>query len=152
MTRVTLLTAAFVAGVSWATAQDKEKAKSEVHDLTVNVTDVPGKEDIVIALFTDKKGFPEDVSKAVKTATVTAKKATHTFEKLPAGKYVVVVFQDKDGDGKFTKGAFGPPKEPVGLSNHPKIAPPKDMPDFEKAKVDVSKATSVDVNLITIGK
>lgn len=151
MKRVTLLAAAVATLLPFATAQ--EKGKGEAHDLTVNVTDVGGKEDIVIALFTDKKGFPDDISKAVKTATVKANKATHTFEKLPAGKYVVVVFQDKDGDGKITKGVgFSPPKEPIGLSNHPKIAPPLNMPDFDKGKVDVSKATSVDVNLITVGK
>jgi uncharacterized protein (DUF2141 family) len=140
---------ALLAAVPSAFPQDK--GKSDTHELTVTVTDIPGKEDIVIALFADKKGFPEDTSKAVTTATVKANKATHTFDKLPAGKYVVVVFQDKDGDGKITKGGLGP-KEPIGLSNHPKIAPPLNLPDFDKAKVEVKKATSVEVNLITLGK
>jgi uncharacterized protein (DUF2141 family) len=149
MKRFALLAVASVVGLSGAFAQDK--GKSDTHELTVTVTDIPGKEDIVIALFTDKKGFPEDTSKAVTTATVKANKATHTFDKLPAGKYVVVVFQDKDGDGKITKGGFGP-KEPIGLSNHPKIAPPLNMPDFDKGKVEVKKATRVEVNLITLGK
>jgi uncharacterized protein (DUF2141 family) len=131
--------------------QKPAEGKGEGHELTVNVTDVPGKEDIVIALFTEKKGFPEDTSKAVKTITVKAKTPSHTFDKLPAGKYVVVVFQDVDGDGKLSKATFGPPKEPLGLSNYPKIGL-GNLPDFDKAKVDVSKATTVDVNLIVVGK
>ena len=149
MKKVVLLVA--VAALPWAVADDRLKGKGDTHDLTVSVTDVPGKEDVVIALFADKKGFPDDLSKAVKT-TVKANKPTHTFEKLPAGKYVVVVFQDKDGDGKISKGPLGMPKEPIGLSNHPKIAPPRDIPDFDKAQVDVSKVSSVEVNLITVGK
>jgi uncharacterized protein (DUF2141 family) len=150
MKNLTLMMAAVA--ICWTSANAADKKAKETHDLTVNVTEAPGKEDIVIALFTDKKGFPEDMTKAAYTATVTAKNPSHIFEKIPAGKYVVVVFQDKDGDGKLTRGDFGPPKEPIGMSNHPKIAPPKNMPDFDKAKVDVTKATSVDVNLITLGK
>lgn len=122
------------------------------HDLTVKVTDVKGKDgQIVIALFTKPDGFPADVTKAVKTATVATDKPTHTFEKLPAGKYVVVVFHDRNKNGKVDKSLLGPPKEPIGLSNHPKISPPRNMPDFDKAKVDVSKGTSVEVNLIELG-
>jgi uncharacterized protein (DUF2141 family) len=134
-----------------AKGQPAPAKAGETHDLTVNVTALTGKEDIVIALFTNKDGFPDNTGKAAKSVTVKAGKPIHTFEKLPAGKYVVVVFQDKDGDGKLTKGAFGPPKEPIGLSNHPKIGF-GNMPDFDKAKVDVSKATSIDVNLISVGK
>lgn len=153
MKRFVLLAAVFAASLSSAGAQDRAGG----HDLTVTVTDIPGKEEIVIALFTDKKGtdkkgIPEDLSKAVKTATVKANKPAHTFENLPAGKYVVVVFQDADGNGKLTKGIFGAPKEPIGLSNHPTISPPRNMPDFDKAKVDVSKATAVKVNLISLSK
>jgi uncharacterized protein (DUF2141 family) len=122
------------------------------HDLTVKVTDVKGKDgQIVIALFTKEDGFPADIGKAAKTATVALDKPTHTFEKLPAGKYVVVVFHDRNKNGKVDKTLLGPPKEPIGLSNHPKISPPRNMPDFDKAKVDVSKATSIEVNLIELG-
>jgi uncharacterized protein (DUF2141 family) len=36
---------------------------------------------------------------------------------LPAGEYVLVVYQDANGNGELDSGLFGLPKEPFGLSN-----------------------------------
>jgi uncharacterized protein (DUF2141 family) len=122
------------------------------HALTVTVTDAKTQDgQLLIALFTKEEGFPADVSKAVKTATVAIDKPSHTFEKLPAGKYVVVVVHDRNKNGKVDKSLLGPPKEPIGLSNHPKISPPNHMPNFEKAKVEVTQATKIEIKLIELG-
>jgi uncharacterized protein (DUF2141 family) len=146
MKRTTMIVAMVAIAAGSAVAADG-------HDLTVKVTDITGKDgQIVIALFTKADGFPAEIAKAAKTATVALDKPTYTFEKLPAGKYVVVVFHDRNKNGKVDQSLIGVPIEPIGLSHHPKISPPRMMPDFDKAKVDVAKATSIDVNLIEIGK
>ncbi len=44
--------------------------------------------------------------------------ATHLFENLPYGVYTVGVFQDVDGDEKFSTNFFGAPMEPYGISNN----------------------------------
>ena len=37
---------------------------------------------------------------------------------LPAGEYVVSVYQDSNGDGKLNTNFLGIPKEPVGISGY----------------------------------
>lgn len=119
------------------------------HDLTVSVADVRTKDGVVVvALFAKADGFPAEVGMAAVMAKVSPERPTHTFANLPAGKYAVVVFHDRNQDGKLDRTAFGLPKEPIGLSNHPAAG----RPDFEKAKVAVAKATSVTVNLVELGK
>lgn len=130
-------------------AQRAEEPKSEGHDLTVNITEVKGAEgEIQIALFTKETGFPDDFAKADKTVKIKLDKPMHAFKGLPAGKYVVVVFHDKNGNGKLDKSLIGFPLEPIGLSNGMQK---KGKPDFEKAKVDVTKATTIDLKLVEIG-
>lgn len=127
----------------------EEAPKGDGHDLTVTITDLKGTAgEIQIALFTKDRGFPDEFSKADKTAKVKLDKPTHTFKGLPAGKYVVVVVHDKNGNGKLDKSVIGFPTEPIGLSNGMQ----KGRPDFDKAKVEVSKATSIEVKLVEIGR
>jgi uncharacterized protein (DUF2141 family) len=122
------------------------------HELTVNVTGLKDKEgDLLIMLFTKEDGFPQDFSKAALTAKVSPEKPSYKFEKLAAGKYVVMVLHDRNKNGKLDKPTLGPPSEPIGLSHHAKIGIGA-MPNFDKAKVDVSKATTVEVKLLEFGK
>jgi uncharacterized protein (DUF2141 family) len=122
------------------------------HDLTVTVTDIKRKDgQIIIALFMSEEGFPGEIDKAAKIATVALDNPVHTFEKLPAGKYVVVTVHDRNNNGKVDTSLLGLPQEPIGLSNHPTIRPPRNMPNFHHAKVDVSKETKIEVNLVEIG-
>lgn len=141
--------AVLTAGVAWAASV---AAQAAGNDLTVKVTDVIGNDGaVLIALFTTPDGFTDNFARAAKTATVPPGKATHTFAGLPAGRYVIVVGHDRNTNGKIDKSAFGPPKEPIGLSNHPKLGL-RIRPDFDKAKVEVAKPTTVEVNLIEFGR
>jgi uncharacterized protein (DUF2141 family) len=125
--------------------------QADAHDLTVNITEGKGKTgEIHLALFSKDKGFPMEFSKADKTAKIKLDKPTHVFAALPAGKYVVVVFHDKNGNGKLDKTLIGFPTEPVGLSNGLQIN--KGKPDFDKAKVTVTKATTIDIKLVEFGQ
>lgn len=150
---------AVAAGGMWtvcATAQPPRPAAPPAapgtgHALTVSVTDVKAKGGtIVVALYATRAGFPDDTTKATRTAKVSPDKPVHTFENVPAGKYAVVVFHDTNDNGKIDKSPLGFPKEPIGLSNHKAIGPKGGRPDFDKAQVSVTRAVAVEVNLITL--
>ena len=70
---------------------------------------------------------------------------------LKPGEYVIVVFHDLSNNGKIEKNRVGIPVEPIGLSNHPKIGI-GGPPDFNKAKVDVSKDVTVKIVLNKVGR
>lgn len=132
-----------------AFADENSGGTNDGHELTVEVTDVKGKEGkLLILLFKTADGFPDDTSKAAHTAKIDFDKPRHTFTDLSASKYVVVVIHDRNNNGKADKSILGFPKEPIGLSNHKKLAPPK--PDFEKAKVDLKETKEIKVNLINL--
>ncbi len=136
-----------------APAPVKGVGGSDGVSLTVKITDLKSKDgELVISLFTKSDGFPMDTAKAFKSVKVSPEKPTHTFEGLPEGNYVVVVFHDVNKNGKMDTSTFGAPKEPIGMSNHPKISPPANMPNFDKGKVAVPKTKSIEINLIELGK
>lgn len=146
-----IVVAALVAGVAFSGAGGQAQPPAG-HSLTVTVTDVAGNAGVLrIALFTAKAGFPDDFTKAAKTASVKPDKPTHTFDGMVAGEYVVVVHHDRDGDGAVKKSLIGVPTEPIGLSNHPKLGF-GNRPDFDKAVLTVKGATRVRVNLVSMGR
>jgi uncharacterized protein (DUF2141 family) len=127
--------------------------KAAGFDLTVTVTDIKGDEgELIISLFTKPDGFPADHKKAIKSQTIKLDEPEWTFSDLPEGKYVIVVVQDRNKNGKVDRSAIGFPLEPIGLSNHREIGPKGGPPNFNKAKVDVNQDTAVKINLIEVGK
>jgi uncharacterized protein (DUF2141 family) len=69
---------------------------------------------------------------------------------LPAGDYVVVVFQDLNMNQKMDANIIGMPKEPVGISNYDG----KGIPGgFGKLKLPVTSSTkTIPIKLISIKK
>jgi len=67
---------------------------------------------------------------------------------LPAGDYVIVVFQDLNMNVKLDANFIGIPKEPVGISNYDG----KSIPGgFSKLKMTVSASTkTIPIKLISI--
>jgi uncharacterized protein (DUF2141 family) len=126
-------------------------AKNTDHQLTITVTDVKSTDgQLMISVYSKTDGFPDNPAKATYTAQINPQKPEYTFD-LPTGKYVVVVVHDRNKNGKVDKTLIGFPKEPIGLSNHPKIGPGAGKPDFDKAKVDVKENTRLTINLIELG-
>ena len=120
-------------------------------NLEVKITDAKSKEgQIIVALFTKSDGFPSDFAKAQVTKKVSLDQPACVFKELPAGTYVVVVAHDRNGNGKVEKSAIGIPKEPIGLSNHPKLGL-TNRPNFEKAKIDLKQDKSIAIKLIDVG-
>ena len=124
----------------------------ESHKLTVDVANIKDKGgQIVISLYKKKDGFPDNPKKAEQSVTIKVDRPTHTFTSLKPGQYVVVVFHDLNSNDQIDKNRIGIPAEPIGLSNHPKIGI-DGPPDFNRAKVDVSKDLTVKVELNNVGR
>ncbi|MFO0427681.1 MAG: DUF2141 domain-containing protein [Planctomyces sp.] len=124
--------------------------RSFVQSASVELTDVKGKDGkLLILLFKKADGFPEDTSRAVHSAKVDIDQLRLTSIDLSASKYVVVVIHDRNNNGKADKSVLGFTREPIGLSNHKKLAPPR--PDIEKAKVDLKETKEIKVNMIQLG-
>lgn len=121
-------------------------------NLTVRVTGARNaKGKIRVALFRDRKGFPNDASQAVHTQAADIDPQTLSaqvvFTGLPAGVYAVSVFHDENMNEKLDKNFVGVPKEGYGASNNPK----KKMgpPNFDETKFQLGMADqSVEIKLM----
>ena len=110
--------------------------KEEKGTLKVTVTGIDTPEGLIrAALFQGEEGFPDDESKAFRTASVeaTEDKVVLTFEDLPFGDYALSLLHDENENGKMDTNLFSYPKEAYGISNNPQIV--LSMPSFEEAKV-----------------
>ena len=67
------------------------------------------------------------------------------FEKVPAGEYGLVAFQDIDKNKDLKTNFVGFPKEPIGFSNDAKIK--LGPPDFEDAKVKVEAGKTLTLTI-----
>lgn len=120
--------------------------------LTVGVTgarDATGT--IVIALYQDADGFPENHSKVyrVRKAAINPQtlSAQAVFDDIPRGTYAAVVFHDENMNGVLDKNFVGVSKEGYGASNNPKkrMGPPT----FEESKFSVDDAEHlIEIKLI----
>lgn len=54
-------------------------------------------------------------------AITSSKDATLIFEDIPAGRYAIQLFADRNGNGQLDSSPRGIPLEPVGFSNNPPL-------------------------------
>ncbi|TVP51910.1 MAG: DUF2141 domain-containing protein [Mongoliibacter sp.] len=99
-------------------------------DLTLEVTNVKDESGVIrVLLFKGESGFPGDVGKAFRNASVPIKgnKATIVFKDLPEGEYALSVFHDSLNTGKLRTNAMGIPRDGYGFSNNASgtFGPPK---------------------------
>jgi uncharacterized protein (DUF2141 family) len=115
--------------------------------VTVNQIDVEKGGKVNIGIY-DEKGFPV-IGKGVKEVALEVKETTvvYVFEKIPAGKYAIAVFQDVNSDGKLNKNMLGAPQEPYGFSKN--LYGMFGPPSFADVSFDVveDKITSWAINL-----
>jgi uncharacterized protein (DUF2141 family) len=92
---------------------------------------------VMLALFNDTKGFPNQGNLAYKKVTGTIKNQTATIilENIPYGTYAIAVFHDENNNDKIDYNMVGYPTEKFGFSKNAKVvfAPPK----WEEAKFSV---------------
>ena len=74
---------------------------------------------VLISLFKDGNGYPDEPEKAFKKTKVPIKdnRASIDFANLPPGEYAIVVLHDENGNLKMDKN-LGIPKEGYGFSNN----------------------------------
>lgn len=116
-------------------------------DLTLTTRGVkPQNGALMIAVFDSAEAFTADRPFAAQRLAPAAGEITGevraTFHGLPAGRYLLAVYQDADGDGKLSVNLFGVPVEAYGFGGDPpsRFGPPK----FDAAAVTVG-AAPVDV-------
>ncbi len=75
---------------------------------------------VLISLFKDGEGYPDDPAKAIRKAklAIKDKKAWVFFTGLPTGTYAVSIMHDENNDQKLNKNMLGIPKEGYGFSNN----------------------------------
>lgn len=115
-------------------------ALAQNSNLTVSVSNLKDNTGVLVAeLYNSKDTF---LKKTYKTGSSSIKSnaALVHFTGIPTGEYTVLVYQDKNSNGKLDKYFIGMPKEPVACSNNAKgfMGPPK----YEDAKFNVSTADS----------
>jgi uncharacterized protein (DUF2141 family) len=128
-----------------ATSSTSTTSESQtLRALTVTIQNEYGTEgNLVISLFSEKDGYPDDTTKAFQSQRIPAIESTYTFTDLPEDEYVVVVFHDQNGNSVLDKSGLRFPKEPIGMSNHDNPGPP----NFDKAKVDVRTVQSIIIKM-----
>ena len=103
-----------------ASAEPTSPPKGTIEVYIDNIRSADGT--IGVALFNNKKGFPDNNSKAIEGTSVPARKqCVVLFRNVPYGTYAVSVLHDENGNGKMDKGFLGIPKEGFGTSNNPKL-------------------------------
>lgn len=103
---------------------------------------------ILVLVFKNEDGFPDQVKKAFKQLVLESKKGKVEFrlDHIPAGKYAITVLHDEDDNGIMTTNFVGLPEEKYGFSNNPKIY--FGPPSFGKSAVQVgSESKTIQINL-----
>ena len=89
--------------------------------LSLSITNLRNnKGHVLISVYKDGVGYPEELDKAVRRAklTIINKKATVSFAGLASGNYAIAILHDENDDGKMNTNFLGLPKEGYGFSNN----------------------------------
>jgi uncharacterized protein (DUF2141 family) len=75
---------------------------------------------VLISLFSECDGFPDEPLKAARKAQayIINNTASYVFSGLPSGNYSVAILHDENDDSKMNTNFFGIPKEGYGFSNN----------------------------------
>ena len=102
---------------------------SQNNEIAINVSGLrTDKGKCLLYLFNNKKGFPTDATRAIKTATITISngKSTIIMKDIADGEYAITIIHDENDNGNLDTNFLGMPKEGVGVSNNAKgkMGPP----------------------------
>jgi len=113
-------------------------------NLNVEIEGIKSEEGkILFSLFSDKNGFPGNMSKAVKKGFAHIENGKAIFDlDLPSGEYALMVFHDEDDNNELKTNWIGMPKEGVGNSNNH-----KGIPSYNKSVFKLSEDKSIVIDL-----
>ena len=96
-------------------------------------------EPLLVAIYDSEANWMKQAAHAVRAQAPAdlAKPGVHTvtIETLPPGRYAVMAYVDRNGNGKLDRGMFGRPTEPYGFSNGGGAF---GAPDFSDAAFEVA--------------
>lgn len=108
-------------------------------DITVEILALPSSEGMVkVSLFDRAREFPSAGIYGQQVAAsrqVAGQPLRMVFTDLPAGRYAIAAFHDKDGNDKLTTNLMGIPTEAMGFSNNAKAS--FGPPSFDSAAIEV---------------
>ena len=114
-------------------------------DLIIEISELRNtKGEILIAVFDQAKGFPEDESKFFRADTIRriSNSTVRTiFHDLAFGEYAITLMHDENVDGVMEYNRLGMPKEGYGFSTNYK--PVFSAPKFEDTSFQFSKQGQV---------
>lgn len=119
---------------------------SAQYDLRVEVGDVETVGQVRITIYKTAECWLEQGG-AYLTAWVKADATCigHTFSNLPAGRYGVAVFLDKNENREIDRNFIGKPKERYGFSNN--FKPILRVPRFEDVAFDLQSHLTIEIVL-----
>lgn len=102
---------------------------------------------VLVSLYKEGQGFPDQVSLAFKTDKVAIynKRAVIIFPDLPDGNYGIAILHDENNDARMNKNALGLPKEGYGFSNN--VIGAFGPPSFKRASIAFKAGTLKDVSI-----
>jgi len=109
------------------------RATIEINGITVN----GGL--LYVAVYSNENDYKREIAYINFTLQPTNTRLTYSLE-LPAGEYVVSIFQDTNNDGILNTTIFGIPIEPVGKTNYNLRGTPG---NFNRLKVPVNNNSRV---------
>jgi uncharacterized protein (DUF2141 family) len=117
---------------------------AQAAELTVQVQGAMTHDGLLrLGLFDNAETFASDTPTYGVEVQATAGTVAAVFSDIPAGRYVLAVFQDQNHNQQLDKNFFGIPSELYGFSQRDKAG----RPTFEEAVFQVSAHTS---NIIII--
>jgi len=117
------------------------------YDLTLNITNIKSKGNLLVEIWTDSLAYNSDISSS-KTKSFKENIDKNNFTKiisLPKGKYLIQLYIDENLNYKMDSNFLGIPKEQYGFSSKEIIRFRK--PKFEEASFDLKKNLTIDITL-----
>lgn len=125
-------------------------SRTSENKLSVNINNLRNnKGHVLISLYKDGAGYPEEVNKAVRRAklTITNKTAAVSFTGLASGSYAIAILHDENDDEKMNTNFIGLPKEGYGFSNN--VMGSFGPPSYTKASFQYSAGQSKTISIKT---
>ena len=111
-------------------------ASAQTASLPLEIESTRPERRLAVAVYGDAESFRQNRNPVRTLMLDRAGAVTRTtLSGLAPGRYVIAVFQDLDGNGTLSTGAFGIPKEPFGFSNNARVR--FGPPSFDAAAITV---------------
>ncbi len=120
--------------------------QAQNHDLTVKVDNIKDVQGVIrMSLFNNDKYPQEGEEFRSYKFDVTSNIVSYKCPNLPAGKYAIALYHDKNNDDECNMTFMGIPKEAFGISNNVTIY--LTAPTFEEAAFYVNKNKTITITL-----